>query len=204
MLYHFLKTLEYNLAYIFVKMKTHFNFNFGFISSGIYGVQRCLQSGKLEADLCTRYNKLAPPGMRILQVELLAQIQTGVKAKYFTKLFRVPLEKVLLFWDNQACLHLIQGFERNFLSYKPFYVRNCKKLLSYGIPLENYLWVPTKANIIDIATRLDTMEMDNIELFLGEWDPARHSYAKNSNFFWNLILLSIFLRTLFQRMTPQT
>lgn len=58
-----------------------------------------------------------------------------------------------------------------------------KKLLSYGIPLKNYVWLPSKSNIVDIATRLDSMGVDNVELFLGEWIPDRHFYAKNSKFF---------------------
>ena len=43
----------------------------------------------LEANLLTSYNKLSPPGLGVLQAELLAQLQTAAKASYFAKIFGV-------------------------------------------------------------------------------------------------------------------
>lgn len=123
--------------------------------------------------------------MGVLQAEMLAQVQTAIKAKYFAKLFEVSSENILCFSYNQACLHLIQNFPKNFLCYAPFFVRNCKKLIDYGIPLKNSLWVPSNVNLIDIVSRPETMNSETLELFLGAWDSSKFTYQKDSKFLGN-------------------
>ena len=97
----------------------------------------------------------------------------------------MPFEKILCFCDNQSCLYLIKNFTKNFLQYKPFYLKHCKSLVDSKIPVENFWYIPSKANIIDIATRSSTMQVENLELFLGDWNPDKLTFQRNSQFFGN-------------------
>ena len=108
------------------------------MSTAIYLIHKCAETGGLRANLLTSFNKLSPPNLGVLEVELLAQTQSVVRAKYFAGLFKVPFEKILCFCDNQSCLYLIKKFSKNFLQYKPFYLKHCKSLVDSKIPVENF------------------------------------------------------------------
>ena len=164
---------------------TDLSFLYGFMSTAIYLIHKCSETGSFRANLLTSFNKLSPPNLGVLEVELLAQTQSVTRAKYFAGLFKVPFEKILCFCDNQSCLYLIKNFAKNFLQYKPFYLKHCKSLVDSKIPVENFWYIPSKANIIDIATRPSSMQVENLELFLGDWDPKKLTFQRNSQFFGN-------------------
>ena len=51
--------------------------------------------------------------------------------------------------------------------------------------MENFCYIPCKGNIIDIATRSSTMQVENLELFLGDWNPDKLTFERNCQFFGN-------------------
>ena len=81
--------------------------------------------------------------------------------------------------------------------------KNCKKLAGCGIPLGNFLYVPSTANLIDMATRPQTMEVKNLELFLGAWDSSKLVFERNSKFFGGFKPDEFFWETLPPKMFHQ-
>ena len=45
--------------------------------------------------------------------------------------------------------------------------------------------MPSIVNLIDIASRLETMNSETLELFIGSWNSSKSTNQKNSNFFGN-------------------
>ena len=52
-----------------------------------------------------------------------------------------------------------------------------------GVPLENYLWIPTELNFSDLATRVESMTSSNLGMFLGDWDAGAACFSLDSKFF---------------------
>ena len=63
------------------------------MSTAIYLIHKCAETGGLRANLLTSFNKLSPPNLGVLEVELLAQTQSVVREKYFAGLCKVPLKR---------------------------------------------------------------------------------------------------------------
>ena len=129
-------------------------------------VHRCPNINKLLANLLTSYNKISPANLDILRLETQAQLFAASRVSYFSNLLKVDKEKVFFIGDNIASLTLILSFEKNFMHLKPFFLRNIKKLLSYGFSTENFLYTPSQLNISDCLTRLESISPGNIATFL--------------------------------------
>lgn len=65
---------------------------------------------------------------------------------------------------------LLRNFEKNYLSYKPFYLRTLKQILDFGISPSNFFYVNTDLNISDKYTRVTSMEPFNLDQILGKFE----------------------------------
>ena len=123
------------------------------------------KTSNLRACLLSSYNKLSKPGYDILKTETQGPILASKRVLIFAKLFGVQNKNVLFFMDNLPSLCLIRNYERNYLTYKPFFLKSIKQILSLDVPPENFYYVNTNYNYADIFSRMDTMGVKNIKKY---------------------------------------
>ena len=145
-------------------------FAYGFTSCLIYLVHRCQKTSELQASLLSAYNKLSTPNQDIIRYEANGPVLACKRAPYFAKLFGISPENIIFFSDNLAFLSLVKNFDKNYLTYKPFYLKTIKHIIDLGMLPSKFYYVNTELNISDVYTRPVSMDISNIDKVLGEFD----------------------------------
>ena len=71
--------------------------------------------------------------------------------------------------DNLPFLCLVRNYEKNYLTYKVYFVKLIQELANLGFLKTNFYYVSTKYNYSDILSRPAHMKPENIIAILGNY-----------------------------------
>ena len=103
-------------------------FSYGFTSYVIYLAHFCTESSTYKFTLLSSSNKLSTPNLDILRAEAQGPAIASKRVTLLARVFRVPNENVLFFMDNLPFLCLVRNYEKNYLTYKVFFVKLIQEL----------------------------------------------------------------------------
>ena len=157
----------------FLSLGTKPKFSYGFTSCVIYLAHYCLETNTYKCTMLSSYNKLSTPNWDILRTEGFGPALASKRVALLAQIFRVPNEKILFFMDNLPFLCLIRNFEKNYLTYKIYFVKLIQELLGMGFLKTNFYYVSTNHNYSDLFSRPAQMLPENIGAILGSYKNGK-------------------------------
>ena len=153
----------------FLSLKDKPKFSYGFTSYLIYLAHYCLEADTYRCTLLSSHNKLSTPSWDILRTEGYGPVLASKRVALLAQIFRVPNEKILYFMDNLPFLCLIRNFEKNYLTYKIYFIKLIQDLVNMGFLKTNFYYVSTNNNYSDLFSRSSQMLPENIGAILGNY-----------------------------------
>ena len=157
----------------FLDSTSQLKFAYGFTSCLIYLVHRCQKTSELQASLLSAYNKLSAPNQDIIRCEASGPLLACKRVPYFAKLYGISPENIVFFCDNLPFLSLVRNFDKNYLTYKPFYLKTIKQIFDLGMLASKFYYVNTELNLSDLYTRPLSMDASKLDQVLGSFDKKR-------------------------------
>ena len=118
---------------IFLSLKDKSKFSYGFTSYLIYLAHYCQEANSYRCTLLSSHNKLSTPNWDILRTEGYGPVVASKRVPLLGQIFRVHNEKILFFMDNLPFLCLIRNFEKNYLTYKIYFIKVNSRTCKYGL-----------------------------------------------------------------------
>ena len=116
-------------------------FSYGFTAYLIYLAHYCTESNTYKCTLLSSSNKLSTPNLDILKAEAQGPAIASKRVTLLARIFRVPNENILFFMDNLPFLCLVRNFDKNFLTYKVYFVKLIQEVINLGFSRNNFCYL---------------------------------------------------------------